>query len=67
MSPILTMTISMVPSLLSILMARMGLDNQDRKPVLSSRPPPALPPEVLSNLPQVDMVDIRAMFKKWED
>jgi hypothetical protein len=25
------------------------------------------PPKVLANLPQVDMVDIRALFRKWED
>ena len=28
---------------------------------------PTQPPRVFSNLPQVEKVDIRALFSKWED
>ena len=28
---------------------------------------PTQPPRVFSNLPQVEKVDIRALFRKWED
>lgn len=67
MNSIIPMAIAMVPSMFTNLMVRMHRDKQAGKPVEAPRTKPVPPPEVLSNLPQVDMVDIRAMFRKWED
>lgn len=67
MSSIITMTIAMVPSMFTNLTGRMNVNHPLGKPARGPQSKPVLPPEVLSNLPEVDMVDIRAMFKKWED
>lgn len=57
------MAIAMAPSMFTNLVARMNRKHQIGK--ISTRS--NLPPEVMSNMPQVDRVDIRAMLKKWED
>lgn len=61
MNSIITTTISMLPSMFTLLIVRAKRDSKASKPAY------AMPPKVLSNLPQVDMVDIRAMLRKWED
>lgn len=62
MTSIVTMTVSLVPSLLAILTARLGRRKKADKP---RRPPHLAPPAVLPNLPEVDKVDIRALLRKW--
>jgi|GEM_PF-5531788 hypothetical protein len=62
MSSLVTTTVALVPNRLSILMDRL---NGKRK---STQPHHAFQaPVPLSNLPEVDKVDIRALFRKWED
>jgi hypothetical protein len=67
MNSIITMAIAMAPSMFTNLMVRMNRNHQVGKISKGPQSRSILPPEVLSNLPQVDRVDIRAMFKKWED
>jgi hypothetical protein len=45
----------------AVLVARIGRKHDDT-PARSAQPP-----QVFSNLPQVDRVDIRAMLAKWDD
>ncbi len=61
MASIITTTISMVPNVFSLLMARKGR----AKP--AGKPPGLTPPRVLANLPEVEKVDIRALLKKWDE
>lgn len=62
MLSILTLAIAVPLGIAVILAVRVG-DHTETGPAIH----PAQPPRVFSNLPQVEKVDIRALFRKWED
>lgn len=68
MNSILNATAAFLPSLFGFALGRVKSAARDKKPDRVSRPAmPTCPPRVLSNLPEIDRVDIRAMLKRWED
>ena len=64
MTSFITMTPTLVPSMFAILTARLGRRKKADEPPGRSH---LAPPTVLSNLPEVDMVDIRALLRKWDE
>jgi len=62
MLSIITLAIA-VPLGIAIVLAVRESDRPEIGPAIHH----AQPPRVFSNLPQVEKVDIRALFSKWED
>ncbi len=62
MPSILPLAIAALLSIAVVLLLR-ALHRDEAGPTA----PRAQPPQVLTNLPQVEKVDIRALFSKWED
>lgn len=62
MLSILTLAIAL-PLGIAVILAVRGGDRPGTGPASH----PAQPPRAFSNLPQVEKVDIRALFSKWED
>lgn len=58
MRSMITMALAFMPAVLAALIAR----NRGAHPSQDIQPPKSL-----SSLPQVEMVDIRALLKRWED